>query len=84
MTMECVIGFLSKLLIFTFKDEAVEVHGDVLLAVHLKSSISKPPYICHMFSKLVSKEASGSQESNKAPHSHIKICFQPKNEEKTP
>ena len=57
MAMECVIGFLSKLLIFTFKDEAVEVHGNVLLAVHLKSSVSKPPYICHMFSKLVSKEA---------------------------
>ena len=56
MAMERVIGFLSKLLIFTFKDEAVEAHGDVLLAVHLKSSISKPPYICPMFSKLVSKK----------------------------
>ena len=37
-----------------------------------------------MFSKLVSKEASESQESNKAPHIYIKISFPPKNEEKTP
>ena len=35
----------SKLLILPFKDEAGEVHGDVLLAVHPKCSISKPPYI---------------------------------------
>ena len=32
-------------------------------------------YICHMFARLVSKEASGPQEYNKAPHSHLIICF---------
>ena len=69
---------VSKLLLLPFKYEAGEVHGDVLLAVHLKCSISKPPYICHMFTRLVSKEASGLQESNKALQSHLKICFQPK------
>ena len=31
-----------------------------------------------MFTRLVSKEASGHQECNIALHSHLKICFQPK------
>ena len=64
----------SKLLLLPSKDEAGEVHGDVLLAVHLKCSIFKPPHICHIITRSVSKEASGLQESNRAPHSQ-KISF---------
>ena len=44
-----------------------------------KKQFIKSPYICQMFARLVSKEAAGPQESNKALHSHLKISFQSEN-----
>ena len=37
-----------------------------------------------MFARLVSKEASGPQESKKAPYRHLKNCVQPKKRENKP